>query len=101
MSQPEKPVEILTDIIVGGASPYGEVINQLIIDLSKDVFFPEYIEPVSDLLERMAPVAQNHATRRFVYAELLLILGQAHAKPATPMNSAAQQPQKPAPQTQH
>ena len=97
----KNPVEILTDIIVGGASPYGEVINQLIIDLSKDVFFPEYIDPVSDLLERMAPLAGNHATRRFVYAELLLILGRAHANPATPMNSTAKQPRNSTPQTQH
>jgi hypothetical protein len=94
-------VEILTDIIVGGASPYGEVINQLIIDLSKDVLFPDYIDPISDLLERMAPVAGNHATRRFVYAELLLILGQARAKPVTPMAGPAGLTRKSALQTQH
>ena len=94
-------MEILTDIIVGGASPYGEVINQLIIDLSRDVFFPEYIDPVSELLERMAPVAGSLATRRFVYAELLLILGQARSMPAAPLTGRTSPTVAPRSQTQH
>lgn len=85
-------MQILTDIIVGGASPYGETINQLIIDLSKDVFFPEYIDPVSELLERMAPIAASPATQRFVYSELLLILGKAHAKPERPVAGPSDHP---------